>query len=239
MNAVLSAVLVVVLVILFIKYYGVYSKFNTSPVAVCDNDGCETRNIHNLHENREAAAKLMDDIVVDVDKLIDHLREKYTTNGWTGMNPDKAGIIDVVPSVGAYESASGDVDVKGSDYMQERVNQLIERYNRDSIYEISPRNKANLTSYTENKGDQLVLCLREKTPRGGDNQLHDKNTMIFVTVHELTHIMNDEWGHEEDFWNLFRTMLENATEIGIYYPVDYKHHPINYCGLTLNYSPLF
>ncbi len=117
---------------------------------------------------------------------------------------------------------------------------MLDRYNKDNIYEISPRNKSNLTSYTENKGDQLVLCLREKHPNSdGIYDLHDENTIMFVVVHELTHIMNDTWGHGPDFWKLFNFMISNAVEAGVYIPVDYSMFPINYCGLHLNHNPLY
>jgi hypothetical protein len=186
------------------------------------------------------AAKSMDLILKDIDKLMGHLKEKYDQPKFSpSMDPTKAGRIDVIPQTNAYENIISLNEIGGEDYMQERVEQLYERFKRNQLFEISPRNNANLTSYTENKGDQLVLCLREKTPRNGEYQLHDHNTMMFVVCHEITHIMNDQWGHEREFWELFKVVLENAIEAGVYRPVDYRNHPINYCGLVLNYSPLY
>src|SRR5690242_13768680 len=187
----LICVLLVVL-ILYYTFYQRYSKFNTSPVKIC-NGSCEYYNIHNLHKNRKEAAELMNKITTNTDILMEHLLQKYIPKQYNpSIDPNKEGRIDVIPIAEAY--SGGDVDesnVSSREYMQERVKQLFERYNKDAIYEISPLNKANLTSYTENKGEQLVLCLREKMPKNGENQLHDINTMMFVVCHELTHIMND------------------------------------------------
>jgi hypothetical protein len=116
-----------------------------------------------------------------------------------------------------------------------KVQRLIRGYNENSIWEIHPRNLFGFTSYTENKGEQLVFCLRK--PNG---ELHDINTMMFVGLHELSHIMNDEWGHKPKFWHIFRFVLDNAVECGIYQPVNYAQNPITYCGsVHINNSPLF
>lgn len=234
---IVAVVITLVVVFLYMTFYQRYSKFNTSPVAICPTapNACTSYNIHNEHSDRLAAAKSMDHIYRDINKLMEHLGNRYLRVETVGgqVDPIKENRIDVIPYSDAYLRGVG------SEYMSARVKQLFERFQRDQIYEISPKNTAGLTSYTENKGDQLVLCLREKFPRNGEYQLHDHNTMMFVVCHELTHIMNDEWGHEEEFWELFKVVLENAVEIGIYTPVDYRNNPINYCGLVLNYSPLY
>ena len=64
-------------------------------------------------------------------------------------------------------------------------------------------------------------------------------TLMFVVLHELTHMMNNKWDHHLDFWLLFKFLLTNAADIGIYSPVNYKIYPINYCGLDLYYNPYF
>lgn len=237
------AILIVIVVIYFLTHKR-YSTFNTSPVSVCgkNNSGkCTEYNVHNLHHDRKKAAELIDDITKKVDKLMQHLKSKYTNSAFRGgLDPSKENRIDVIPVSNVYLDANALNDVSNSDYIQERVEQLFDRYDKNSIYEISPMNKSNLTSYTENKGEQLILCLRKKHPNiRGYYELHDKNTMMFVVVHELTHIMNDTWGHKKDFWKLFDFMLENAVEAGVYVPVNYAVHSIDYCGLRLNYNPLF
>lgn len=116
----------------------------------------------------------------------------------------------------------------------EKIDRLRRGYNAGNIYEISPHNSFGFTSYTENKGDKLVLCLRDK-----DGKLHDINTLTFVTLHEISHIMNKHWGHGFEFWEVFRFILRNGIECGIYTPVDYSLNPVEYCGMMIDSSPIY
>ena len=111
---------------------------------------------------------------------------------------------------------------------------LRKNYEKNNIYEISPNNITGQTSFLRNKS-VLVLCLRRKD----NGQLHDENTIMYVIIHELAHMVNKEWGHEKSFWDKFMFLLQEAVNIGIYEPVDYSKKPIKYCGLTIQYSPLY
>lgn len=195
-----AVAILIVIVLIFYLSRKRYSKFNTSPVSVCGSNstsgitsGCTKYNVHNLHHDKKAAARLMHDITINVDTLMEHLKGKYTNSHFGGgIDPSKANRIDIVPVSGVYLDQNALNDITNSDYIQDRIEQLFKRYDKNSIYEISPMNKSDLTSYTENKGEQLVLCLRQKHPNDqGYYELHDKNTMMFVVVHELTHIAND------------------------------------------------
>jgi len=117
--------------------------------------------------------------------------------------------------------------------MRARTEQFLENYSPDSLHEISPKNIFGSTSFTEGKGRKIVFCLR-----GVDGKLHDLNTIMFVALHEITHVLNDRWGHEEYFWALFQIILADAAEIGIYAPVDYRKKPANYCGMQITQNPL-
>ena len=110
----------------------------------------------------------------------------------------------------------------------------LSRYHNDNIYEISPKNLLNKTSFLRDK-KTLILCLRDKDT----GKLHDENTIFFVILHELSHMMNISWGHDEHFWRIFKFVLLRAVEMGLYEPVDYSIHPIMYCGLKIEFSPLF
>jgi predicted metal-dependent hydrolase len=88
------------------------------------------------------------------------------------------------------------------------------------------------TSYTENKGQKIVLCLRN-----GD-QLAPLNLVMFVALHEFTHIVCDEYGHTEKFWQQFAMILQEAINIGIYMKQDYEKYPEEYCGIKVTSSPL-
>ena len=71
------------------------------------------------------------------------------------------------------------------------------------------------------------------------NELIDENTLTFVALHELAHIMSKTIGHNTEFWNNFKFLLEHAVKIGIYDPIDYKKKPKKYCGMTISDNPYY
>ena len=62
---------------------------------------------------------------------------------------------------------------------------------------------------------------------------------MFVAIHEIAHIMTLSVGHTEEFWNNFKFLLENAVELNIYTPVDYKKEPEGYCGMNITDNPYY
>lgn len=115
-----------------------------------------------------------------------------------------------------------------------RTIRLVDGFNPQKISETLPTSE--LTAYSENKGEKLAFCLNKS--RYEDN-LIDLNTLTFVALHELSHIMTESVGHKQEFWQNFKFLLENAKAAGIYNPVDYKKNPKEYCGLTINDNPYY
>ena len=115
-----------------------------------------------------------------------------------------------------------------------RTIRLVEGFNPKKISETLPTSE--LTAFSENKGEQLAFCLN--TTKQGD-KLIDINTLTFVALHELSHIMTESIGHKQEFWQNFKYLLENAKAAGIYTPVDYKKKPEQYCGMTINDNPYY
>jgi hypothetical protein len=116
----------------------------------------------------------------------------------------------------------------------ERVKRLVEGFNPKKISETLPTSE--LTAYSENKGEKIAFCLNTKKD---NNKLIDINTLTFVALHELSHIMTKSIGHKQEFWQNFKFLLINAKEAGIYEPVDYKKKPQDYCGMTINDNPYY
>lgn len=116
----------------------------------------------------------------------------------------------------------------------ERTIRLVDGFDPKRISETLPTSE--LTAYSENKGEKIAFCLN--TTKEG-NKLIDLNTLTFVALHELSHIMTASVGHKQEFWQNFKFLLENAKAAGIYNPVDYKKNPQQYCGLTINDNPYF
>ena len=94
------------------------------------------------------------------------------------------------------------------------------------------------TAYNENKGEKLAFCLT-KTKDGNPNKLIDSNTLMFVAIHEVSHICTVSVGHTTEYWDNFKFLLENAVEYGLYEPIDYKNNPTGYCGMTINDNPIY
>jgi hypothetical protein len=93
------------------------------------------------------------------------------------------------------------------------------------------------TSYSENKGQRIVVCLRDKT-KPPQYPLIDINTVMFVMLHEMAHLMTETIGHTQEFWTNFKRILQDAIQLGIYHPVNYAQRPTPYCGMTITDSPL-
>lgn len=115
-----------------------------------------------------------------------------------------------------------------------RVIRLVKGFNPKRINETLPTSK--FTAYSENKGEKLAFCLN-KTKEG--DALIDINTLTFVALHELSHIMTVTIGHKQEFWQNFKFLLENAKSAQIYDPVNYKKNPTDYCGMKINDNPMY
>lgn len=114
-----------------------------------------------------------------------------------------------------------------------RIKVMIERFNPDNMMENDLNEDS--TSYSENKGEKIVVCLRDK--RDG-YPLVDDNTVMFVVLHEMAHLMTTTIGHTPEFWTNFRRLLKDACGLGIYTEVNYAKNPTDYCGMTITDTPL-
>lgn len=115
------------------------------------------------------------------------------------------------------------------------VRRFLERFTPDVFIENDMGSKD--TSYSENKGQRVVVCLRDKT-KPPQYPLIDKNTVMFVILHEMAHLMTETIGHTQEFWTNFKRILGDAVSIGIYHPVNYAHQPTPYCGMTISDTPI-
>lgn len=116
----------------------------------------------------------------------------------------------------------------------EEVQRLLQKFNPKKITETLPTSE--YTAYSENKGEKIAFCLEKNK---GQSKLIDLNTLTFVAIHELAHVMTKSEGHKQEFWQNFKFLLENAKDAGIYEPVDYKNEPQDYCGMKITDNPLY
>ena len=118
---------------------------------------------------------------------------------------------------------------------RENVSLLNKNYNPRKIKEILPTSE--YTAYSENKGEKIAFCLGEDK-KDVDN-LIDQNTLMFVALHELSHLATKSIGHTKEFWDNFKFLLQESEKVGIYNPVDYKKKETNYCGMKIKDNPYF
>jgi len=112
----------------------------------------------------------------------------------------------------------------------EDIKRLARNFNPDNVSEGSA--DSGYTSYSVNKGEKIILCLRQKE----DNSFVEKNTIMYVTIHELAHLMTSEIGHTKAFWDNFKFIIQEAVDIGLYTKVDYNKAPVRYCGRKITSS---
>lgn len=89
------------------------------------------------------------------------------------------------------------------------------------------------TSYSVSKGEKLVFCLREKNKNA---TLHDINLLMYVVLHEISHIACTEYGHTDLFKNIFAFFTKIAVENNLYTKIDFENSPKIYCGMTIQAS---
>ena len=109
------------------------------------------------------------------------------------------------------------------------VIQLYKNYKPDAISEGSA--DTGYTSYSINKGEKIILCIRQK-----DKTFVDKNIVLYVAIHEIAHVMTKEIGHTKAFWDNFKFLLDEAIKIGVYHKQDFNNKPEEYCGIEINNS---
>jgi predicted metal-dependent hydrolase len=113
--------------------------------------------------------------------------------------------------------------------LHERVhNIIIVESTQDSIY----------TSYSINKGEQIVFCLRSRKLL---NQLHDINLMMYVCLHEISHVASPSYepehgNHGPIFKKVFSFILDQAEKINIYKKINFREKSEEYCGLIISDS---
>ena len=106
---------------------------------------------------------------------------------------------------------------------------------QSSIIEEAPH-KDGESAYTINKGELMKICLRKKK----DKSFHTLNTLMFVVIHELAHVISISIGHNDEFMTNFRFLLHEAPKYDIdYEPVNYSKNNITYCGVNVTHNPYY
>lgn len=79
-------------------------------------------------------------------------------------------------------------------------------------------------SYTINK-EKIFMCMKDE-----HDEYYKDNMLIYVLLHEISHVLSESVGHTDEFYAIFHAILEQANKMNIY---D-ASRPINqeYCLYT-------
>lgn len=83
------------------------------------------------------------------------------------------------------------------------------------------------SSFTDNK-TSVTMCLRDPKTK----KPYDDNTLMYVALHELAHIISRSYGHNEEFNRNFQQLRQTAHGLGIFDMT--KPIPKDYCGMKEN-----
>ncbi len=109
---------------------------------------------------------------------------------------------------------------------------LQSRWHPDRLSEGQYQTKG-VSSFTVNKGQQVVMCLRDE-----QGSLHDENLLMYVLLHEMAHIASDSVSsdsHNDEFFDRFHYLLEQAIEKDIYKPQNKNN--LSYCTTSIAHLP--
>ena len=83
-------------------------------------------------------------------------------------------------------------------------------------------------TYAHNKRD-IYICLQDR-----DGKYYDMNTLVYVSLHEIAHIVTrgEKEDHDETFLRNFSILLKKAQEKGIF--DGRKPIPKDYCKVNRN-----
>ena len=118
-----------------------------------------------------------------------------------------------------------------------RIKRLVNKINSVEIEETTEKSNDDNTSFTINKGELISLCIREHT---NGRPFHDYNSLCFVIIHEMAHIISISEGHNFEFIENFKFLLKEAVSMEYYTPIDYSKNPFLYCGkIKVTNNPFF
>jgi len=118
-------------------------------------------------------------------------------------------------------------DINKDKDMLRYIKRIVERIDNINYRETSPYSRH--TSYSVNKGEEIVLCIRSKKT----GKLHDYNTILYVAIHEIAHVGCTEIGHTKLFFDINKYLLGKAIKYNIYKMDNYQRSPVSYCGITI------
>lgn len=238
----------IIVIVVFLYYFAKWARDEYSREPVVGSKSHIKYYVVGDFDDKQQAVNILEEADRKLLKILEYMKMKYQINcveckpADDFVGDENTGVpseyADVEPA-GASSVAVPYYARSDMDHLGQIVERIVEKYNNEELYENDPRTLGSgETTYTVRKGEKMLVCLRD-TSHG--NAVHDVDVVLFVMLHELSHIGNVRWGHspESGFWEIFKFVLHEAALSGYYKPVDYQIHPVRYCGIDVNYNPYF
>lgn len=237
---IVSIILIISLVIIIYKYFEAASYDVIMVQSTLNGKSYLVRNL----PDKQAAADLLARISLKLEKLVEIIRSSGADSIYQQYlsadvsrettTPDNVKYKkDLIAGQEGGNAQSQELEKQVKNKLKDDIARLVSNFNPDAFSETTP--DAQYTSYSVNKGEKIVFCLRDK--KDGE-ELVKENIMTFVAIHELGHLMTKSVGHEPEFWNNFKLLLRIAVDNGIYKNIDFNSTPKDYCGVKITDTPL-
>lgn len=229
----MNIVEIIVTIMLITGIYKYYENKSHDVIMVKSNVNNKDYLVRNI-KDKQLASNMLSRIAINLKTVVDFL-----TNGNSSQIFNNFLLEEFNKTNKVTESSSEEyiekVNVKKAKSikkLEKDIERLNNNFNEDNIHENTP--DAKFTSYSVNKGEKIFFCLRNKKT----DELVDLNTIMFVAIHELAHLMTQEIGHPPSFWNNFKFLLKVAINQNVYKYVDFNAYPKDYCGIKITDTPL-
>lgn len=213
MNKIIFATIVIIIIIAIAIFYPFRQRYIQYKTIYDDRE----YNVLPQFDNHKEAAEMMAKANATIIALYEHLREKYEIYWQTDSD----------------ETVAKKLAIPVKSYVERRnaVRNLLSRYNPEVLFETDPQNIMGETSSTIKKGKKMYLCLRF---RENPKELVSYDALIYVLLHEIGHVASDVWGHPPKFWSIFKFILNEAHEAGVWESINFKKYPQRYCGIEIS-----
>jgi len=239
MIEIVNGIIIISLIIIIYKYF---EKYSYDVVMVKSETNGKNYLVRNLPDKQEAA-NLLGNLAIKLEKLVEIIKNKGYENIYneyiksdvdkenseTNKNKSK----DTIEGQNGGSSEKTNLENNMKMKLKDDIERLISNFNSDAFSETTPDSK--YTSYSVNKGEKVVFCIRDK--KEGE-KLVKENIMTFVSIHEMSHLMTKSIGHDPEFWNNMRILLKISIDNGLYKNIDFNSTPKDYCGVKITDTPL-
>lgn len=111
---------------------------------------------------------------------------------------------------------------------QDNINLMRNRY-KYTEKNLTENTELQDTSFTIDK-QEVNMCL---ATRDSNNDIYDINKLMYIFIHELSHVGCESVGHNDEFKHFFHFLAKQSVKCGILKYVNYSAKNEEYCGIQL------